>query len=399
MYRKNGQKPFGLKKTLKIMKKKEEDKMFVELHMLQNFPPHCLNRDDTNQPKDCEFGGYRRARISSQCLKRAIRKNPKFQENLKGHLSKRSLRFPSQIHQYLIKEGIEENAAKKAANQFAKIAKKESGGGESDEKDVMKTPQIMFFTDEEVEFCAKKVINAIEKNEDIIKIIRKFKDKEKSPQPRNADIALFGRMITSDAFKDIHAACQVAHAISTNQVNMEMDFYTAVDDLNPEGETGAGMMGVVGFNSSCFYRYSCLDTGKLLENLGGDNDLCQRTIEAYMRASVAAIPTGKQNSMAAQNLPSLIFAVVRNGGSPWSLANAFEKPVYPDKNCSLVQKSISALDNHWGNLCKVYGSDHILAKPVVIVGEVELKNLVDSKKETLDELISETMNAVSFQEE
>ena len=25
--------------------------MLVELHMLQNFPPSCLNRDDTNAPK------------------------------------------------------------------------------------------------------------------------------------------------------------------------------------------------------------------------------------------------------------------------------------------------------------------------------------------------------------
>src|SRR5581483_58705 len=47
--------------------------MFVELHILQNFAPSNLNRDDTGSPKDCEFGGYRRARISSQCLKRAIR--------------------------------------------------------------------------------------------------------------------------------------------------------------------------------------------------------------------------------------------------------------------------------------------------------------------------------------
>ncbi|MBV9281873.1 MAG: type I-E CRISPR-associated protein Cas7/Cse4/CasC, partial [Chloroflexi bacterium] len=47
--------------------------MFIELHILQNFAPSNLNRDDTNAPKDCEFGGFRRARISSQCLKRAIR--------------------------------------------------------------------------------------------------------------------------------------------------------------------------------------------------------------------------------------------------------------------------------------------------------------------------------------
>ena len=52
--------------------------MFIELHILQNFAPSCLNRDDTNSPKDCEFGGHRRARISSQCIKRAVRKH--FQE-------------------------------------------------------------------------------------------------------------------------------------------------------------------------------------------------------------------------------------------------------------------------------------------------------------------------------
>ncbi|MCS7294253.1 MAG: type I-E CRISPR-associated protein Cas7/Cse4/CasC, partial [Dehalococcoidia bacterium] len=47
--------------------------MLVELHILQHFAPSNLNRDDTGAPKDCLFGGVRRARISSQCIKRAIR--------------------------------------------------------------------------------------------------------------------------------------------------------------------------------------------------------------------------------------------------------------------------------------------------------------------------------------
>src|SRR5262249_36877404 len=49
--------------------------MFIEVHLLQNFAPSCLNRDDTNTPKDCTFGGHRRARIPSQCLRRAIRRS------------------------------------------------------------------------------------------------------------------------------------------------------------------------------------------------------------------------------------------------------------------------------------------------------------------------------------
>ena len=45
----------------------------IELHVLQSFPVSCLNRDDVGAPKTATFGGAPRARISSQCLKRAIR--------------------------------------------------------------------------------------------------------------------------------------------------------------------------------------------------------------------------------------------------------------------------------------------------------------------------------------
>ena len=31
--------------------------MFLDLHIIQNFSPSNLNRDDANTPKDCEFGG------------------------------------------------------------------------------------------------------------------------------------------------------------------------------------------------------------------------------------------------------------------------------------------------------------------------------------------------------
>ncbi len=45
----------------------------IELHVLQSFPVTCLNRDDLGSPKSALFGGANRARLSSQCLKRAIR--------------------------------------------------------------------------------------------------------------------------------------------------------------------------------------------------------------------------------------------------------------------------------------------------------------------------------------
>ncbi len=79
--------------------------MFIELHMIQNFVPSNLNRDDTNNPKDCEFGGVRRARISSQCIKRSIRTSPVFAETTGVDVGTRTkwlvdlLRQPVQIQQ------------------------------------------------------------------------------------------------------------------------------------------------------------------------------------------------------------------------------------------------------------------------------------------------------------
>jgi CRISPR system Cascade subunit CasC len=129
---------------------------------------------------------------------------------------------------------------------------------------------------------------------------------------------MFGRMVEIEGGKPFgklqlgtDAACQVAHAISTHKSGVEFDFYTAVDDLLPHGETGAGMMGTIEFNSACFYRYANVNLEELKKNLGDNENLTVDTFEAFIRASVEAVPTGKQTSMAAQNPPSFIFAVVR----------------------------------------------------------------------------------------
>ena len=89
--------------------------MFIELHLLQNFAPSCLNRDDTNSPKDCEFGGVRRARISSQCIKRAVRDY--FRDNQKKlgieqKLGERSRSWPREMIKALVEAGKDENEAR-----------------------------------------------------------------------------------------------------------------------------------------------------------------------------------------------------------------------------------------------------------------------------------------------
>jgi CRISPR system Cascade subunit CasC len=212
---------------------------------------------------------------------------------------------------------------------------------------------------------------------------------------KSPDIALFGRMIEIDSKKPfgklqlgVDAASQVAHAISTNKTSIEFDYFTAVDDLLPAGETGAGMVGTAEFNSACFYRYANIDFNQLERvNLAKNHDGAVNTIEAFIRSSIAAVPTGKQNSMAAQNPPSLILAVARNSGL-WSLANAFVKPVRPDGKGDLVENSIAQLGAYWGQLAAMYGDSEIVDKCFVSLDGKDIDGLTSARVGSVDELVA-----------
>ena len=334
--------------------------MFVELHLIQNFAPSCLNRDDTNTPKDCEFGGYRRARVSSQCLKRSVRRyfNGKAADlGIEGLLAQRTKLLASQLTDRLEKKGKDRDEAEKIVGAVI-----EAAGVKTD--DAGKTSVLLFVGPDEFDRLASRILG----NWDDLSAAVGSGKKSKKKLPvdltdvlregtRAVDVALFGRMIAELKDLNVDAACQVAHAISTHRVDMEMDFYTAVDDLQPREETGAGMMGIVEFNSSCFYRYAVLDTDQLTENLD-DADLARKAAQAFVEAAIHAIPTGKQNSMAAQNLPVYARLVVCDG-APRSLANAFLAPVRPSDEKDMALASIEALEKHAADLDRMYGADGV----------------------------------------
>jgi len=296
--------------------------MFIEIHMIQNFAPSNLNRDDTNNPKDCTFGGVRRARISSQCIKRATREHPVFEANTKVPTATRTRYMTRLLVKALTDSGKPFEDVQAIAEAFAAQYSK------MDKKEKDRTSTLVYLSTDEVQSIAETLLknwddlaeggapNVKNLAKDIVKVT---KDRTSAP-----DIALFGRMLASEPKLNIDAACQVAHALSTHRVSMEMDFFTAVDDLHTRDETGSAHMGVTGFNSACFYRYARIDWRQLLTNLDNDIALARRTVEGFLRASALAVPTGKQNSFAAQNPPSLALAVTRTDGQSWSLANAFE---------------------------------------------------------------------------
>ena len=190
-------------------------------------------------------------------------------------------------------------------------------------------------------------------------IIKETKDRTGAP-----DIALFGRMLADKPELNIDAACQVSHAVSTHRVQMEMDYYTAVDELLQDEEAGAAMVGFTGFNSACFYRYARIDWEQLCKNLDGDKALAGRTVLAFLRAALNAIPPGKQNAFAAQSPTDLALAVVRGDGMSWSLVNAFETPVRAQYDSGYLRPSIEALDAYWSALTSFYDDAEILAAAV-----------------------------------
>jgi CRISPR system Cascade subunit CasC len=370
--------------------------MLIEIHILQNFAPSNLNRDDTNTPKDCEFGGVRRARISSQCMKRAIRRSPVFSRITGVELGTRSKLLIRLLNDRLVQMGKTEEEAMAVVSIF--VPRHMS---KLDAKDKSKTAVLLYFSGEEVNQMVQALLenwaalaqpNEQAKTLDQISatLIKKVRSSTSAP-----DIAMFGRMLAEKPELNLDAACQVAHSISTHRVTMEMDYFTAVDDLQKEEETGAGMISFTGYNSACFYRYASIHWEQLVKNLHGDWGLARKTVEGFLRGSIDAIPTGKQNSFAANNPPSFILVTLRENGSGWSLANAFEHPVRSTREGGYVATSVEALDEYWGRLVTGYGEDSIIATAVLALDPgIQLKSLTDAVQKDVGALMKKVMGTL-----
>jgi CRISPR system Cascade subunit CasC len=378
--------------------------MLVDLHMLQNFAPSNLNRDDTGSPKDCEFGGYRRARLSSQCQKRAMRQT--FSANgllPPEHRAVRTARLTDAIADRLVAKGHDAEAARRvveAAVPGTGLKLKEG-----------RTEYLLFLGADELDSIADICYTHWDLLAAAVVDSKASKKEAKAALPREvaealnraldgraaADLALFGRMLADLPARNRDAASQVAHALSTNAVSTEFDFFTAVDDLKPASEdAGAGMLGTIEFNSPCYYRYATVDLGQLRENLNDDEELVQATLRAFLQAAVEAIPTGKQNTFAAHNPPSLIMSVVRDRG-PRSLTNAFVKPIAPRGDSDLIAGSIAALDDYWGRLATMYGDGGVIFQAVCLdpAYTSKLANLASRQVSNVGMLIERTLSAVA----
>lgn len=358
----------------------------ITIHMLQNHAPSNLNRDENGDPKDCLFGGFRRARMSSQALKRSVRSSEIFTNYFDKQpevLAVRTQLLPSEVKRRLEKHDLDATVKAEIVAAVAKFGKAdrstptEAGDEAEDEaapktkgkkgknsqpdtvaaESTPKTKQLMFLTAAEIDRLTEELVALYrEKGATGFAEIKWDKFHEKDGEkyiPHSVDIAMFGRMTTSSPFKDIDAAVQVAHAFSTHTITQEFDFYTAVDDIS--GEAGAGFLGETAFNSATYYKYLNIHWEGLLANLQNDAGLAERSVRALTHAMMVAIPSGKQNGFAAHNLPDLVLIEVRQQNIPLSYANAFVKPVRATSQHSLIEASVSALQHYIPLINGMYG--------------------------------------------
>ncbi|MES9993561.1 MAG: type I-E CRISPR-associated protein Cas7/Cse4/CasC [Candidatus Thiodiazotropha sp.] len=338
---------------------------FVQLHFLTSYPPANLNRDDLGRPKTAVMGGFPRLRISSQSLKRAWRKSNVFESALKGHVGIRTKSVGQEIHKALLEKGVSEKKAndwtKAIAGVFGKL-----------KKDSLDIEQLAHFSPEEQTAINELVEILVERGSEPtgeeLKLLRK--------QHSAADIALFGRMLASSPAYNMEAAAQVAHAISVHKVDIEDDFFTAVDDLNKgEEDLGAGHMGETEFAAGLFYQYVCIDRELLKDNLGEDVELANKTLGALIEAAATVSPTGKQNSFASRARASYMLCETGDQ-QPRSLAAAFLKPII---GTDMLANAISAMEQAVEYMDVVYGAcaDHRVSFNV-LKGEGSLDGIIDA---------------------
>lgn len=376
--------------------------MFLQIHMLQSMPPGNPNRDDTGQPKKCIFGRVTRARISSQCLKRNIRKYFESESAFgKDKLAVRTTWLPRMVAEELkkLKPDIPEEELDKIkavlTKQFKsekKVATREateeggqvqSGAQTAEPEDGAgdRTGQLVFFPPQFATDAARLITTFMEEHapaykewiaaegkqarkpekaesKELKKEQKKLRDEikqfehdvAKSSETLTVDIAMFGRMTTSDLLVNREAACQVAHAISTHEAIIETDWFTAMDDMNERFEpsqakrAAAGFMGTgeerTFFDSAVYYKYLNLDVGTLKKHLLWRDEQAEHAARLLLEAAAGASPTGKQNAFANHGAHELILVEVSDKRYPISYANAFLEPVKGD---NLMAESAKAL--------------------------------------------------------
>ncbi|MFD9592081.1 type I-E CRISPR-associated protein Cas7/Cse4/CasC [Kitasatospora sp. NPDC059973] len=303
---------------------------FLDLHVVQAVPFANLNRDDNNSVKTVRYGDTDRTRVSSQSWKRAVREY--FQHGF-GEQALRTRRIGARVTRLLEERGWPTELAQRAGQH---VAAGSSIKFETAKDSPVVTTNAMVYVPET---AVAELADLADEHRDALtaaKDIKKSTDKSVLPKDRidavlrsrNGVINLFGRMLAEVDDAGVDGAVQVAHALTTHGTDVELDYFSAVDDVTSAwgDTTGSAHMGHAEFSAGVFYRYATVDLDDLARNLGDDQASARELAAGFAEAFLLSLPRAKKTATAPHTIPDLVHIAVRSD-RPLSYAAAFEQPV------------------------------------------------------------------------
>ena len=167
------------------------------------------------------------------------------------------------------------------------------------------------------------------------------------------DTGLFGRMVAADPRFNIEAAASVSHAITTHTFAVEGDYFSAGEELNVLGGTGAAITSYGFLGSGVYYQHAVLDVRHLRTLLRDDIHRTRNAIAAFVDGLVHAQPKGKRNAFASD--VAAAYVLCDRGEAPTTnLASAFLQPVRVADGDDPMLRSIARLEEFHDTVKRAY---------------------------------------------
>ena len=370
----------------------------IEIDSLTNYGASLLNRDRDGFAKRVMFGGVERGRISSQSIKYAVRQanNPgTFPEGMEPedyieHAKALTLRLLSskKDHAFKVTMNDAESVAEAILQNFdpsKPIEEAEWGNGDGKKAKDSKVDKVV------------KALEAESKN-----------------RLNSSEVAMFGRMSTSDILRSVDGAVAMSHAFTTHEYNGDVDTFTAVDELKAFGfgdqaadENSRGAAGIwdVDLNAGCFYQYCNISTMiyalNMLDGMDfNDKEALKRRLDSmakdiseFIKLYLLTAPVAMQNSKASFPGPSVVYIRAAVRPANHSYENAFAKPVVSDGEKDVVELSAKRLteyidgdvffDNDYAK--QYWLSDHHYTAPKGAQDDKNLKSVLSDLEEYIHE--------------
>jgi CRISPR system Cascade subunit CasC len=327
----------------------------LEIHVLWSVPTSRSNTDREGAPKTIVYGGYRRLRISSQAIKRAVRQYTHEYGLLeRSHWAVRTKLLPAKLSERLVAAGLEVTHA----NELVEKTLMTIGLAVKDEG---KTEYPLFFEtallDQLIEVMLEHQTEiaslALDSSERTSKAERKKVASAELQALLTAPFltipkierALFGRNLADLPEASTYGCVQMMHPLSVHETHDETDFFSVTDDYLSATHRGSAHIGTTGIAAPTFYGFAALNLTELAERLQ-NVEAAQLGARAFIEAMIKSWPSGAARSTAAATLPSYVLLQRVVNAITFNGAPAFELPLRPRGRASLSALAQEVLERH-----------------------------------------------------